>query len=341
MRVMVTGGTGFVGAHSTRALVDAGHEVRLLVRDPDRIRENVEPLGVAVTDYAVGDMTDEGSVGKAMDGCDAVLHCAAVVSLDRRRAAKVVETNPRGAKVVIDAAVDRGVDPIVYTSSASAVFVPGVKRLTADLPPAQVESAYGRSKAAAEAYVRTRQAEGVPITTTYPGGVAGPAAGNAFGEMADGIATHLAMGTIPMRDGGWPLIDVRDVAAIHAAAMQPGRGPRRYMCGGLYMTWYDTAVAYRELTGRRFPVLPIPGAVFRAIGRMVDAISRFVPIDTVFTAESMSAATRMPPTDDSLVTNELGIVLRDPKETLADAIRALHAGGKVSARQAGALALTW
>lgn len=106
------------------------------------------------------------------------------------------------------------------------------------------------------------------------------------------------------------------------------------------MTWYETAAMYRELTGRRFPVLPIPGPVFRAIGRMVDAISRFVPMDTVFTAESMSAATRMPPSDDSLVREELGIVLRDPKETLADAIRALYAGGKVSARQAGELALT-
>ena len=84
---MVTGGTGFVGAHSTKALVDAGHQVRLLVRDPARIDATLRPLGVDDRpEFVVGDLVDGGAVREAVSGCSAVLHCAAVVALDRRRA---------------------------------------------------------------------------------------------------------------------------------------------------------------------------------------------------------------------------------------------------------------
>ena len=122
MRVLVTGGTGFVGAHTVKALVDAGHEVRLLVRSAARIDENVKPLGVESVDYAIGDMTDAAAVDTAMDDCDAVVHAAAVVALDRKRADEVLRANPEGARVVLGTAVERNLDPIIYVSSVSALF---------------------------------------------------------------------------------------------------------------------------------------------------------------------------------------------------------------------------
>jgi dihydroflavonol-4-reductase len=338
MRVMVTGGTGFVGAHSTRALLDAGHEVRLLVRDPARIDAALRPLGVEDRpEFVVGDMLDTGAVREAVDGCSAVLHCAAVVALDRRRAADVLDANPRGVRTVVEAALEAGVDPIVHVSSTSALFRPGLDRLHTDLPPAQVANAYGRSKATAETWVRERQAEGAPITVTYPAGVVGPPAGPAFGEWAEGIVSHLRLGLSPVRSAAVSIIDVRDLGLVHAAALTPGCGPRRFLCGGHFLTMAQLGEVYRRLTGRRFPVVPVPGAALRASGRVVDVALRVLPVDSVITAEAMTVLTQWVPTEDRGL-EELGVHLRPVEQTLADAIRGLHAAGRLTDRQVGRLA---
>ena len=82
MKVMVTGGTGFVGSHTVAEVVRAGHDVKLLVRDPSRIRPALEPLGVGEVESVMGDVTDKDSVEQALEDCDAVIHCASVYSLD-------------------------------------------------------------------------------------------------------------------------------------------------------------------------------------------------------------------------------------------------------------------
>ncbi len=89
MHVLVTGGTGFVGAHSVGALIDAGHDVRLLVRAPERVALALDPLGVGRVDHVVGDVTDPVAVRGALEGCDAVLHAASVYALSQRRAAEI------------------------------------------------------------------------------------------------------------------------------------------------------------------------------------------------------------------------------------------------------------
>jgi dihydroflavonol-4-reductase len=339
MRVMVTGGTGFVGAHSVQALLGAGHDVRLLVRDPRRIDATLGRLGVGAVDHVVGDVTDRASVRRAMEGCEAALHSAGVVALDRRRADEVLSSNRRGTEVVIDAALEQGLDPIVHVSSVTALFTPGVDLIHLDSPLAGVASAYGRSKAEAERYARARQDEGAPITITYPGGVSGPAAGAAMGEIAESLLIYLRTGVFPLRHGAWSILDARDLAAIHTAAMAPGRGPRRYLCGGHFLTMPEQAAVLRELTGRPFPVLPVPGVVFRGTGRVVDALMRVLPIESVFTAEAMTIVTRWVPTDDRLVHEELGVSLRPVRETMADALRSLHAAGMATASQLGSLAV--
>lgn len=336
MHVLVTGGTGFVGAYSTKAIADAGHRVRLLVRDPARVDTNVTPLGVEIDGVAVGDMTDAAAVGAAMDGCDAVLHCAAVVDLGRRNAERVLRTNTTGVRTVMRCALERSLDPIVYVSSVSALFAPGLDALDVDLPPVDATTPYGRSKARSEAYVRELQRDGAPITTTYPGGVLAPPAGTAAGEVAEPVRYELTTGVLPTPDGGWSIIDARDLGRVHAAVLERGRGPRRYMCGGHYLSMRDTAALYRELTGRRFVVLPVPGAVWRGVGRALDTVARVVPFSTPFTAEAMEMATQWVSTDDHTL-DALGVTLRDPHETFADAIRAYVVAGLLAPRHGGRL----
>src|SRR3954471_19184153 len=115
MRVLVTGGTGYVGSHTVAALTRAGHEVTVLARSPDRVAPALEPLGVAPGSVgtAVGDVTDAAAVERAMDGQEAILHGASVFSMDARKAAEMNAVNVAGTELVLGTAERLGLDPIV------------------------------------------------------------------------------------------------------------------------------------------------------------------------------------------------------------------------------------
>jgi NAD(P)-dependent dehydrogenase (short-subunit alcohol dehydrogenase family) len=162
MRVLVTGGTGYVGCHTVAALAGQGHQVRLLVRARDRIAPALDPLGVAGADAVVGDVTSAAAVEQAMLGCDAVVHAAAVFSLDPRRGAVMQQANPGGTATILEAAQRRGLDPIVYVSTIG-VFVPVTgATLTAGTPVGAGIGPYTRSKIAAELVARGSQQAGSP-----------------------------------------------------------------------------------------------------------------------------------------------------------------------------------
>jgi dihydroflavonol-4-reductase len=341
MRVLVTGGTGYVGSFAVQSLIAAGHTPRLLVRNPDRLGRTVGAIGVDVTalETTAGDMTDKAAVADAVDGVDAVIHAAAVVAaLNRADAERTVETNVEGTRIVIDAAIAAGLDPIVHISSVAALFTPSAPLITSDLAPAtHADSPYTRSKALAEELARDRQAAGAPVTIVYPGGVSGPAAGDVFGEVAEGFISMLKGGLIPLSGGAFGIIDVRDLAAVLVATLSPGLGPRRFVAGGELLDMHQVATALRTLTGRRMLVIPTPGVVFRGVGRMVDGIRKVVPFDTVYTAEAMDLLTQARPTDDSAVHDTLGVTYRPPIETIEAMVRALYDADRLSPKQVGLL----
>jgi nucleoside-diphosphate-sugar epimerase len=228
---------------------------------------------------------------------------------------------------------------VVHVSSIAAVFTPQARVLHVDLPPAlDATNVYTRSKALAEDVVRRQQDAGAPVTIVYPGGISGPAAGDAFGEVSAGFESMLRSGMVALRDGGVNVIDVRDVADILVATVHPGAGPRRFMAGGQLVTLPEIGHILRRLTGRRMPVMPAPGVVFRTLGRGLDVVRKVVPFDTVFTGEAMDALTLVRPTDDRAVHDELGIAYRDPVDTIEAMVRSLYAAGRVSARQVGSVA---
>jgi len=335
MRVLVTGATGFVGAWTAKLAGDAGHQVRLLVRDPARLTTSATPIGVDISDVMTGDITDPHSVGAALDGCDAVVHCAAVVATDPRRADEMLETNLAGARHVLGGAVGRGMDPVVHVSSITALFAPRLEQMHSDLPVTGGRDAYGRSKAAVDLYARDLQDQGGPVAITYPGMVLGPPAGVQFGEVADGVQTVLKTGVIPGRDAAWTLVDVRDLAAIHTALLERGRGPRRYMAGGNHLNAAGVARVFNQVTGRRVLLVPVPGVVLRGLGRALDVTSRAIPLHTVLTEAAMQYYTQMPPSDDEPSRRDLGVTYRPAAETIRATIEGLAQVGRVTARQAG------
>lgn len=323
MRVLVTGGTGFVGGWTAKAIADAGHSVRFLVRTPAKLQRTVGKLGVDVSDFAVADIADRDAVREAMQGCDALVHSAALVATDPRETAHMLQTNMGGAQNVLGQAVELGLDPIVHVSSFTALFHPGLDTLSADLPVVGGTDGYGQSKAQVEIYARGLQDAGAPVNITYPGMVLGPPAGDQFGEAGEGVKAAVAMRVIPGRGGGWLIVDVRDVAALHAALLEPGRGPRRYMAGGHRVSVTELAQLLSRAAGIRMLAAPIPDTVLRVAGAILDRVEQWLPVDTPFTAAGMQYYTQMPASDDSPSERELHITYRDPYTTVADTVAAL------------------
>ncbi|HEX5256088.1 MAG TPA: NAD-dependent epimerase/dehydratase family protein [Mycobacterium sp.] len=327
MRVLITGGTGFVGGWTAKAISDAGHAVRFLVRNPDKLQTTVAKLGVDVSDFAVADIVDRVAVREALQGCDAVVHSAALVATDPRQTPAMLATNMQGAQNVLGQSVELGLDPIVHVSSFTALFHPDLETLTADLPVVGGADGYGTSKAQVEIYARGLQDAGAPVNITYPGMVLGPPVGDQFGEAGEGVRAAVQMHAIPGRSAAWLIVDVRDLAALHAALLEPGRGPRRYTAGGHRVPAADLADLLGEVAGTPMVAVPIPDTALRVAGAVLDRANRFLPFETPFTWAGMQYYTQMPASDDSPSERDLGITYRDPKETVADTFEAMRAEG--------------
>ena len=338
MRVLITGGTGFVGSHTVAAVARAGHTARLLVRQPERADAALAPLGISVEDIVSGDVLDPASVQEAVAGCDALINAAAVYSLDPRKAETALATNARATEIVLEAAEEARLDPIIHVSSYVALL-PSHDVLTPNSPVGAGGPAYPRSKAQSELIARRHQSASMPAVTTYPGAVAGPH-DPYFGDTAFTLAMILR-GRIPFAlPGGWAVADVHYVAAAHAAMLQPGRGPRRYLLGGHNTTWNDLYASLRHLTGRRLPTVPTPGWTARASGRAMDALQRLTRTRVPFGYQGPWIITRFAGTDDTTTRQELGIEPPPLEQTLADTICWMVQAQHLPARLAGDLIST-
>ncbi len=334
MRVMITGGTGFIGYHTARALTGAGHQVRLLVRNKDKLRRM---YGSDITDYVLGDVTDADAVARALDGSDAVVHTAAMVSIDQKDADVVMATNVGGTKLVIGGAVERGLGPIVHVSSVTALYDPEAQFLNEYSPLGAATNAYGRSKVASEEFVRELQDGGAPIHITYPASVIGPG-DPGLTEPHQGLRTYLTAAA-PVLPSGNQWVDVRDVAQAHLALLERELPPGRYPLGGHFLPWGELVDVLSDITGRRIRKVPVPGGVMLGMGRMVDWFNRVrgKALDIPVTHEAMTYATRWVRMDSSKARAELGLQFRPIQDTLADAIRDLVEEGHIDADKAGKL----
>ena len=335
MRVLVTGGTGFVGSHSAAALLSAGHEVRVLARDPAKLARIFSATGQAVPECVVGDVTDAARVADALSGCDALLHSAGLVALESANAARVLETNLRGVENAVGGACDAGLERIVYVSSAASLLVPGNCELDADGPVAEPTSAYGRSKAGAERYVRDLQARGATVRTSYPTAVLGP------DDPGLSESNHAIRGMLRdvfiQTSSGFQIIDVRDLARLHLCLLEAAPAPGRYLAAGRYFPWREFADLLEALTGASLRRVSLPGGVLRGLGRICDQVKKLVDFDFPMTLEAMTFATRWVEADGAPTLRALGIELRDPVETLSDLLRWLAAAGHLPAARIGQL----
>jgi len=331
--VLVTGGTGFIGSHTVVALRRRGHDVRVLARTPERVGPVLEPLGGPPVEVAAGDMTDAGDVARALDGCDAVVHTAAEIAVAGGRGPAGTR-NVDGVREVVGQAVALGLDPIVYTSTVAVHLPTDDATITLDTPLAEPQSAYGRAKREAEELVRGWQAEGHPVTTFVIGGVYGPQSpvlGGSFAALLSALNASMVV-----TDGGMGVADVRDVAELLAAAVEPGRGPRRYLAGGRFQTWEGWVAVLSEAVGRNIGALRMSAEDMIAFGRQLDEQRRHEEVDIPLSEEAAVIMTAGVPTDDSATLADLGCQWRPTVETFRDTVAWLVERGHLPAEAAPA-----
>jgi nucleoside-diphosphate-sugar epimerase len=261
MRVLVTGGTGYLGRNIVAALQRRGHEPTVFAR---------HRADVGGAPVVTGDVRDRDAVLRAVRGMDAVCHTAALVSMWQRDPAEFDRVNVGGLETVLDVCATVGVPRLVYTSSFLA------------LPPAGHARAieandYQRSKVRAREVARAAAARGAPVITMVPGVIYGPGAeteGNLVGRL---IRDHIA-GRLPGIIGAdrlWSFSFVEDVADAHVSALEGGSVGDEYLVGGDNAPQIRVFEILRDLRGirlpRRLPAFVASAAAsfeeFRAPGR--------------------------------------------------------------------------
>ncbi|MEO6794881.1 MAG: NAD-dependent epimerase/dehydratase family protein [Mycobacterium sp.] len=322
MRIAVTGGTGYLGAHTVKTLLEAGHEVRLLVAPGCGAEPVIPRLGeLGSIEVLDGDIRDTGVVAALLDGCDAVLHAAGVVGTNDRQEKLMWDINAHATEAILTRAVAAGLDPVVSVSSYSALFPPPNGIIGPDSPTVPGRSAYARTKAYGERVARRLQDEGAPVVVTYPSSVVGPAFHTAPGVTERGWAPIVRYRAAPVVRGGMAMVDVRDIGRVHEALMRPGRGPHRYLCGGIMVSFGEMIDAVEQGLGGSVRRIRFSPSAFKGIGRVSDLASKFLPLPEGLSYEAAWLLTSATPTDDSATLADLGLQWSSPTEAIVESLR--------------------
>ncbi len=240
MRILVTGGTGYLGRAIVRALVARKHETVVFARHATSAGLPGQPID--------GDVRDRAAFVAAARGCDAVCHSAALVSVWRRDAREFHDVNVSGLEHAIAAAREANVSRLVYTSSFLA-RAPAGRSAPLDANP------YQRTKTSADAVARKARDDGFPIVTLYPGVVYGPGVMSEANLLGRLLGDHLA-GRLPGLIGPehiWSFAWVDDVAAAHVAALELAPHAASYELGGENAPQQRPFEILRDLQGVKLP----------------------------------------------------------------------------------------
>jgi NAD+-dependent farnesol dehydrogenase len=312
MRVLVTGGTGYLGRAIVRALAARGHEPVVFARSATR-----SGLPGRLAD---GDVRDREALHRAAAGCDAVLHAAALVSIWRRRRQDFDDVNVGGLQNVLAAAAQHRVPRIVYTSSFLALAPRGREA------PLEAND-YQRTKVAADRVADEAVAAGTPLVRVYPGVVYGPGIvteGNLIGRL---IADHLNR-RLPGLIGPenlWSYAFIEDVAAGHCIALERGIAGRRYRLGGENATQSAVFAIVRRLSGRPQP-RRIPFPLATALGALEElrvALAGGTPLVTRGAVEIFRHDWSL---DSSLAVREIGYTMTPLEEGVRRTVASLRDG---------------
>jgi dihydroflavonol-4-reductase len=315
-KTLVTGGTGFVGAHLVSELARRGDDLRLLVRE----RSHTAILEGLEWERATGDVTDRDSVRRAMNGVERVFHVAGTTSMRTRDRIRVFQVNVEGTRNVLEEALEAGVERAVLTSSSSAVGAarPG-ETIDEDSPftLGRLGIAYINSKHDAELVAMRNAAKGLPVVIVNPSFVLGPHDPNPSGT-SNALIRRLLLRRIPgYVDGAINVVDVRDVARGHVLADERGTPAERYLLTGRNFTLQRLFADLSRIAGVPTPPVRMHGRLVVLGVETMELLGLRVPTSP----DEVRSGTQWFTYRNDKAREQLGWEPRPHEETLEEAVR--------------------
>jgi dihydroflavonol-4-reductase len=271
LKAFVTGATGFLGSHVARILADQGAALRLLVRPTSNLK-NIEGLPA---ETAEGDLRDARSLESAMSGCDTVFHVAADYRLWVQDPNEMYRSNVEGTQAILDAARKNAVRSVVYTSSVATMgFSKNGSPADEDSPVSlgDMIGHYKRSKFMAEQVAMEAGRKGQHVVTVNPTTPIGPQ--DVKPTPTGRIVVDFLKKKFPAYvETGLNLVDVRECARGHLAALKRGTSGERYILGGENLTLKQILDKLAKITGLPSPKVKLPYIFAFATGLVDETIT--------------------------------------------------------------------
>jgi dihydroflavonol-4-reductase len=333
MKALVTGGTGFIGSHVVRALVDEGVSVRVLAR-PGSDRRALAGLPLEVV---MGDLVEPGSLTAALAGVEVLYHVAADYRLWAPDPAVLYRVNVDGTRALLRAAEAAGVARVVYTSSVGALGLPSDGGPGTEETPVRLEDMVGdykRSKFLAEREAETAAARGLPVVIVNPSAPVGPWdwKPTPTGRM---LVDYLRGRMLAYLDTGLNVVHVRDVAQGHLLAAARGRPGERYILGHVEGNLGLRAIFERlaPYTGVPAPRVRLPHGAALALAAGSELLARVAGREPLVAKAAVRMAAKRMFYDPSRAVRELGLPQTPVDEALRDAVDWFWAHGYASRRR--------
>ncbi len=270
-KVLITGGAGFLGQKLSHALIEEGHEVRLLVRKARESASNSRET------FVIGDLSDESSLERACEGIDCVFHAAGLISYNPAKAELMRRTNVEGTRAMAQAALRQGVKRFVFTSSTAAIGVnedPSV--LLDESSPFNARKlglAYFDTKYDAERELLKVVEKGLNAVIVNPGSLLGPGDTRRYEKGYAGLVYKYNPRVL--FHGGINFVDINDVVRGHLLARDKGRTGERYILGGENLSFGELIVRIDAVIGRPPPKIHVPVAAMGVLAGALRVLNSF------------------------------------------------------------------
>ncbi len=321
-KILITGGTGFLGSHIVRRLLDAGEkDLRVMASSvPEWMTdEGVEP--------AIGSVTNGEEVAAAVKDVSAVYHLAGKVSRDNEDAAVMNAIHVQGTRILCEAATKAKVKTMVLASSSGTIAISEKDEILDETfpPPMDLISrfAYYASKFFQEKTALSGfNAKGQKLVILNPSLLLGP--GDERLSSTKPVLDFLARKIPFTPSGGLSFVDVRDTADAFVAALGKGKHQEKYLLGSANMTFEDFFGRLERLSGISAPMLRVPKALSIPAANFVDSFFKSRKKASPIEAKEVEQAELFWYFDSGKAEEVLGFDARDPQQTLNDTIKYLR-----------------
>jgi dihydroflavonol-4-reductase len=305
-KIVVTGGTGFIGSRLVHRLAAEGKDVHALVRTSSDLAPLKECLDSITLIY--GDITDASTLSGAFDGAEEVYHCAGITYMGGRKNPLLQKINVDGTINVLDASRKAGVRRVVHVSSITAVGISGSNRKLDEESPWNfdiIDLEYARTKHAAEKIVTDQVRKGMDCVIVVPAFVFGAGDINFNAGRIIKDVYNRKMPFYPL--GGVCVVDVEIVVDALIAAMKKGRTGERYIIGGDNVSFRELSRKIMQVTGVHQFSLPLPLWAAYVISYLLKFSKDRNRISKLFNMTMFTVASKYLYFDSSKAQRELGM----------------------------------